>query len=99
MTISASDALLPNGTYAFEFSGTGPSGAVAINGAFLLQGQSVTGTYDENIASTGAQISQNISEVTVTPGTGGLSQLKFQLAGTSTVTFALAMPSFDRNGG
>jgi Putative Ig domain len=93
ITISPSGASLPNGTYAFEFSGTGPNGAVAINGAFLLQGQTVTGGYDENIASTGAQVSQNISDVTVTPGTGGLSQLKFQLAGTSTVTFALATPA------
>lgn len=93
IAISPSGASLPNGTYAFEFSGTGPNGAVAINGAFLLQGQTVTGGYDENIASTGAQVSQNISGVTVTPGTGGLSQLKFQLAGTSTVTFALATPA------
>jgi len=93
IAISASGASLPNGTYAFEFSGIGPNGAVAINGAFLLGEQSVLGTYDENVASTGAQVSQNISGVTVTPGTGGLSQLKFQLAGTSTVTFALAAPA------
>jgi hypothetical protein len=93
MMISPSGASLPNGTYAFEFSGTGPNGAVAINGAFLLQGALVTGTYDENLASTGAQVSQTISGVTVTPGSGGLSQLKFQLAGTSTVTFALATPA------
>ena len=37
LAIAASGASLPNGTYSFEFSGTGPHGAIALNGGFLLQ--------------------------------------------------------------
>ena len=39
--IGAAGSSLPDGGYSFSFSGTGPSGAMAINGNFLLQSQKV----------------------------------------------------------
>jgi hypothetical protein len=93
LDISPSGSSLPAGEYSFIFSGTGPHGAVAIDGGFLLQSQSVLGFYDENISSTGSVVNQDIAEITVVPGANGLSQLKLQLAGGASVTFALAAPA------
>src|SRR5580658_5996250 len=59
LAIAASGASLPNGTYSFEFSGTGPHGAIALNGGFLLQPTSALGFYDENISSTGSVTNQS----------------------------------------
>ena len=89
----ASGASLPNGAYSFVFSGTGPHGAVALNGSFLLQTPSVIGSYDQNISSTGSLTNQSIAGITLVPGSNGLSQLKLQLAGGASVTFALAAPA------
>ena len=77
----------------FEFSGTGPHGAIALNGGFLIQATSAVGFYDENIGSTGSVTNQSIGGITLVPGTNGLSQLKLQLAGGASVTFALAAPA------
>jgi hypothetical protein len=93
LAIAASGASLPNGAYSFVFSGTGPHGAVALNGSFLLETPSVIGSYDENIGSTGSITNQTIAGITLVPGTNGLSQLKLQLAGGASVTFALAAPA------
>jgi hypothetical protein len=93
LDISPSGSSLPAGEYSFIFSGTGPHGAVAINGGFLLESQSVLGFYDENINSTGSVVNQDIAGITVVPGANGLSQLKLQLAGGASVTFALAAPA------
>jgi hypothetical protein len=93
LAIAASGASLPDGTYSFEFSGTGPHGAIALNGGFLLQAPTVLGFYDENIGSTGSVTNQSIGGITLVPGTNGLSQLKLQLAGGASVTFALAAPA------
>jgi hypothetical protein len=93
LVIGASNASLPNGGYSFVFSGTGPHGAVALNGSFYLQGQSAFGTYDQNIGSTGPVTNQSIGGVTLVSGTNGLSQLKLQLAGGGSVTLALAVPA------
>ena len=93
LAIAASGASLPNGTYSFEFSGTGPHGAIALNGGFLLQPTSALGFYDENISSTGSVTNQSITGITLVPGTNGLSQLKLQLATGGSVTFALAAPA------
>jgi hypothetical protein len=93
LAIAASGASLPDGSYSFLFSGTAPKGAVALNGSFLLQDQQVLGFYDENVSSTGSVTNQQIAGITLVPGTGGLSQLKLQLAAGSTITFALAQPA------
>jgi hypothetical protein len=93
LAIAASGASLPDGTYSFEFSGTGPHGAIALNGSFLLEASSVVGFYDENIGATGSITNQSIGGITLVPGTNGLSQLKLQLAGGASVTFALAAPA------
>ena len=93
LAIAASGASLPNGAYSFVFSGTGPHGAIALNGSFLLQTPSVIGSYDQNISSTGSVTNQNIVGITLVPGSNGLSQLKLQLAGGASVTFALAAPA------
>ncbi len=93
LAIAASGASLPDGTYSFEFSGTGPHGAIALNGGFLLQPTSALGFYDENISSTGSVTNQNITGITLVPGTNGLAQLKLQLATGGSVTFALAAPA------
>jgi Putative Ig domain len=93
LTIAASGASLPNGSYSFLFSGTGPKGAVALNGSFLLQDQLVEGFYDENFSSTAPVTNQKITGLTVVPGTGGLSQLKLTLATGGTITLALAQPA------
>jgi hypothetical protein len=93
LAIAASGASLPNGAYSFVFSGTGPHGAVALNGSFLLQTPSVIGSYDQNISSAGSVTNQSISGITLVPGSNGLSQLKLQLAGGASVTFALAAPA------
>jgi hypothetical protein len=93
LAIAASGASLPNGTYSFVFSGTGPHGAVALNGSFLLEPPSVKGFYDENIGSTGSVTNQSIAGITAVPGANGLSQLKLQLAGGASVTLALAAPA------
>ena len=93
LAIAASGASLPDGTYSFEFSGTGPHGAIALNGGFLLEPTSALGFYDENISSTGSVTNQNITGITLVPGTNGLAQLKLQLATGGSVTFALAAPA------
>jgi hypothetical protein len=93
LAIAASGASLPNGAYSFVFSGAGPHGAVALNGSFLLQAPSVIGSYDENVSSTGSVTNQTIAGITLVPGSNGLSQLKLQLAGGGSVTFALAAPA------
>ena len=93
LAIAASGASLPNGTYSFEFSGTGPHGAIALNGGFLLQAPTAFGFYDENIDATGSVTNQSIGGITLVPGTNGLSQLKLKLAGGASVTFALAAPA------
>jgi hypothetical protein len=93
LAIAASGASLPNGAYSFVFSGTGPHGAIALNGSFYLQAPTVIGSYDENIGATGSVTNQNIGGITLVPGTNGLSQLKLQLAGGASVTFALAAPA------
>jgi Putative Ig domain len=93
LNIGPSGSSLPTGTYSFIFSGTGPHGAIALNGGFLLQPTSAVGFYDENISSTGSVTNQNITGITLVPGTNGLSQLKLQLATGGSVTFALAAPA------
>jgi large repetitive protein len=93
LTIVASGASLPDGSYSFLFSGTGPNGTVALNGSFLLENQMVVGYYDENVSSTGSVTNQKIAGISVVAGTGGLSQLKFTLATGAKVTFALAQPA------
>jgi Putative Ig domain len=93
LAIAASGASLPNGAYSFIFSGTGPHGAVALNGSFLLEPSSVVGSYDQNTGSAGSVTNQSIAGITLVPGTNGLSQLKLQLAGGASVTFALAAPA------
>ena len=94
MSINPSGSTLPDGGYALLFSGTGPKGPIAINAAFLIANQMlVAGGYDENIGSSGAQVSQSIAGITLTPGANGLNEMELKLAGNSTVTFALAMPA------
>jgi hypothetical protein len=93
LVIAPSGSSLPTGAYSFIFSGTGPHGAIALNGSFLLQPTASVGYFDENISSTGSVNNQEITGITVLPGTNGLSQLKFQLATGGTVTFALAAPA------
>jgi len=95
VAISAAGSSLPDGGYSFSFSGTGPSGAVAINGSFLLQSQMVgTGVYDENTATAGSKTNQQLmSGGAVTIGANGLGQLTLILASGDTVTFALAAPA------
>jgi hypothetical protein len=94
VAINAAGESLPDGGYSFSFSGTGPKGAVAMNGSFLLQNQAVTvGAYDENIGTTGSQVNQSLMGGAVTIGANGLGQLTLQLANSETVTFALAAPA------
>jgi hypothetical protein len=93
LNIAPSGSSLPTGTYSFVFSGTGPHGAIALNGGFLLQTTSAIGFYDENISSTGSVTNQNITGITLVPGTNGLSQLKLQIGTGGSVTFALAAPA------
>jgi hypothetical protein len=58
MTINPAGESLPDGSYAFEFSGIGPNGAVVIDGGFLLANQTVgVGFYDENVGTAGSQVS------------------------------------------
>jgi hypothetical protein len=94
VTISAAGSSLPDGGYSFSFSGTGPNGAVAIDGSFLLQSQKVgPGVYDENTATAGSKTNQQLtSGGAVTIGANGLGQLTLVLASGDTVTFALAAP-------
>jgi hypothetical protein len=94
MTINPAGGSLPDGGYSFSFSGTGPSGAVAINGSFLLENQAVeVGVYDENTGTGGAKLNQQLlAGGGVTIGANGLGQLTLQLASSNTVTFALAAP-------
>ncbi len=94
VTIGAAGSSLPDGGYTFSFSGTGPNGAVAIDGSFLLQSQIVgTGVYDENTATAGSKTNQELMPGgAVTIGANGLGQLTLILASGDTVTFALAAP-------
>jgi Putative Ig domain len=94
ITISPAGESLPNGGYAFSFSGTGPNGAVVINGSFLVSNQAVgAGVYDENLGSGGPHVNQQLVGGSVTIGANGLGQLTLQLATSETVTFALAVPA------
>jgi hypothetical protein len=94
MTINPAGESLPDGGYSFTFSGTGPNGAVAMNGSFLLHNQAVTvGAYDENIGTAGPKVNQQLMGGAVMIGANGLGQLTLQLAGSQTVTFALAAPA------
>jgi hypothetical protein len=94
VAIGAAGSSLPDGGYSFSFSGTGPNGAVAINGSFLLQSQMVaTGVYDENTATAGSKTNQQLmTGGAVTIAANGLGQLTLVLASGDTVTFALAAP-------
>lgn len=94
MTINPVGESLPNGSYSFSFSGTGSNGAIAMNGSFLLQNQAVTiGYYDENSGTAGSKVNQQVMGGAVMIGANGLGQLTLQLAGSQTVTFALAAPA------
>jgi hypothetical protein len=94
VAIGAAGSSLPDGGYSFSFSGTGPNGAVAIDGSFLLQSQMVaTGVYDENTATAGSKTNQELmTGGAVTIAANGLGQLTLVLASGDTVTFALAAP-------
>ena len=48
LAIATSGASLPDGSYSFEFSGTGPHGAIALNGGFLIQATSAVGLRREH---------------------------------------------------
>jgi Putative Ig domain len=94
MTINPAGESLPDGSYSFSFSGTGPKGAVVINGSFLLQNQAITvGAYDENTGTAGSQVNQQLAGGAVVIGASGLGQLTLQLTSSDTVTFALAVPA------
>jgi hypothetical protein len=94
MTINPAGQSLPDGSYSFTFSGTGPNGAVVINGSFLLANQAVSvGFYDENVGTSGSQANQQLTGGAVLIGANGLGQLTLQLASSQTVTFALAAPA------
>jgi len=76
MTINPAGESLPDGSYSFSFSGTGSNGAIAMNGGFLLQNQAVTiGAYDENSATAGSKVNQQLMGGAVTIGANGLGQL------------------------
>ena len=94
VAINAAGSSLPDGGYSFSFSGTGPNGAVAINGSFLVESQKIgPGVYDENTATAGSKTNQQLmSGGAVTLGSNGLGQLTLALASGETVTFALAAP-------
>jgi hypothetical protein len=94
MTINPAGESLPDGSYAFEFSGIGPNGAVVIDGGFLLENQTVgVGFYDENVGTAGSQVNQELAGGAVVIGANGLGQLTLKLATSQTVTFALAAPA------
>ena len=95
MTINPAGQSLPDGSYSFMFSGTGPNGAVVINGSFLLQNQGVSvGFYDQNVGTAGSQVNQEfMMGGAVLIGANGLGQLTLKLASGQTVTFALAAPA------
>jgi Putative Ig domain len=94
MTINPAGGSLPDGGYSFSFSGTGSNGAIVMNGSFLLLNQAITlGVFDENTGTAGPKVNQQLTGGAVTIGANGLGQLTLQLAGSQTVTFALAVPA------
>ncbi len=94
VTINPAGESLPDGTYSFSFSGTGPNGAIVMNGNFLLTNQAITlGLYDENTGTAGSKVNQQLMGGGVMIGANGLGQLTLQLASSQTVTFALAAPA------
>ena len=94
VTINPAGGSLPDGSYSFSFSGTGSNGAIVMNGGFLLLNQAISlGVYDENTGTAGSKLNQQLVGGGVTIGANGLGQLTLQLAGSQTVTFALAVPA------
>ncbi len=97
ITINPAGIVLPQGSYSFSFSGTGPTGAVAINGTFLLAANQAIaiGIYDKNTIPGPPQAAQSLGFTTssLSIGANGLGQMVLTLADGTKVTFALAAPT------
>jgi putative Ig domain-containing protein len=94
-TINPAGTPLPDGNYAFLFSGTTSDGnAVGINGVFeVALGAVGIGFYSENQLNQAPKTGQAIIGGSASIAANGLGQLELSLGESNNVTFALAAPA------
>jgi hypothetical protein len=94
-TINPAGTPLPDGNYAFLFSGTTSDGnAVGINGVFeVALGAVGIGFFSENQLNQAPKTGQTITGGSASIAANGLGQLELFLGGSDNVTFALAVPA------